>query len=223
VIAFGRFVQPPRPAMGPPPAPAAPAEPAPAPVAATTPPGGSVESPQAAIVPAAAVTGATPWKVAPGSTLAFTSSWGGEPIQGRFDKWHADVLFGPDALDTSKVTVSIDMTSAKTGDEQRDASLPSGDWFDAATHPNAVFTATKFAKTGADRYVAHGALSLRGVTRPLDLPFKLTISGDRAKVTGEASLNRTVFGVGQGEFTATDQVPGKVTVRVDLSATRDRR
>jgi polyisoprenoid-binding protein YceI len=158
-----------------------------------------------------------------GSTLAFTSSWGGEPIQGRFDKWHADVLFGPDALDTSKVTVSIDMTSAKTGDEQRDASLPSGDWFDAATHPNAVFTATKFAKTGADRYVAHGALSLRGVTRPLDLPFKLTISGDRAKVTGEASLNRTVFGVGQGEFTATDQVPGKVTVRVDLTATRDQR
>ena len=133
------------------------------------------------------------------------------------------MLFGPDALDRSKVTVSIDMTSARTGDEQRDASLPSGDWFDAAAHSKAVFTATKFAKTGADRYVAHGALSLRGVTRPLDLPFRLTITGDKAKVSGEASLDRTAFGVGQGEFTATDQIPGKVTVRVDLTATRDQR
>ncbi len=218
VIAFGRFVQPPRPAMGPPPAPAAAAAPEPAPAA-----------PQPAVASAAATpapllpVGATPWKVAAGSKLTFATSWGGDAIEGRFDKWHADVVFGPEALDTSKVTVSIDMTSAKTGDEQRDASLPSGDWFDSAAHPKAIFTATKFAKTGADRYVAHGSLSLRGVTKPLDLPFKLTITGDKAKVSGEASLDRTVFGVGQGEFTATDQIPAKVSVRVELTATRDRR
>jgi len=221
-VAFGMFVQPPRPAMGPAPAAAAPAEPAATPVAAPAPAAAAVEAPAPAATPAPA-TGATPWKVAPGSKLTFASSWGGDPIQGRFDKWRADVLFGPDALDKSKVTVSIDMTSAKTGDEQRDASLPSGDWFDAAAHPKATFTATKFEKTGADRYVAHGALSLRGVTRPLDLPFRLTITGDKAHVTGEAGLDRTVFGVGQGEFTATDQIPGKVTVRVDLTATRDQR
>jgi cytochrome b561/polyisoprenoid-binding protein YceI len=222
VIAFGRLVQPPRPAMGPPPAAAAPAEPAPAPVpVAATPSAAPADTVPAATPPAA--TGATPWKVAAGSKLTFATSWGGDPIAGRFDSWHADVVFGPDALDKSKVSVSIDMTSARTGDAQRDASLPSGDWFDAAAHPKAVFTATKFEKTGADRYVAHGSLSLRGVTKPLDLPFKLTITGDKARVTGEASLDRTVFGVGQGEFTATDQIPAKVSVRVDLTATRDQR
>ena len=115
------------------------------------------------------------------------------------------------------------MASAKTGDAQRDGTLPAPDWFDTANHPKAVFRATKFLKTGADRYVAKGALSLRGVTKPLDLPFRLTITGDKAHVTGEASLDRTVFGVGQGEFTATDQIPGKVSVRVDLTATRDQR
>jgi len=72
------------------------------------------------------------------------------------------------------------LTSAKTGDDQRDASLPASDWFDAATHPKAVFTATKFEKKGDGAYVAHGTLDLRGVSKPVDLPFKLKIVGDGA-------------------------------------------
>ncbi|MGZ6039371.1 MAG: cytochrome b/b6 domain-containing protein, partial [Phenylobacterium sp.] len=165
VIAFGRLVQPPRPAMGPPPVAAAPTEPTPAPtpVAAATATPAQVAP---AAPPAPPPGGATPWKVAAGSKLTFTTSWGGDPIQGRFDAWRAEVVFGPEALDKSRVTVSIDMTSARTGDAQRDASLPSGDWFDAAAHPKAIFTANRFEKTGADRYLAHGSLSLRGVTKP---------------------------------------------------------
>ncbi|MDB5436057.1 MAG: cytochrome [Phenylobacterium sp.] len=220
-VAFGTLVQPARPAMGPPPAAveaALPAEAAaPAPAASASP---AATTPAAAPAPS---TGPVAWKVAPGSALTFTTNWSGDAVQGRFDKWKADILFGPDALDKSKVTVTIDMTSAKTGDAQRDASLPAADWFDAATHPKAVFTATKFEKTGADRYVAHGTLNLRGVSKPVDLPFKLTITGDKARVSGDTSLDRTVFGVGQGEFTATDAVPAKVAVHVQLTATGDQR
>jgi polyisoprenoid-binding protein YceI len=101
-----------------------------------------------------------------GSTLGLHHRLERQAIQGRFDKWTADILFSPDALEGSKVSVAIDMASVKTGDEQRDASLPSGDWFDAAAHPKATFTATKFEKTGEGRFVAHGTLSLRGVSRP---------------------------------------------------------
>ena len=112
------------------------------------------------------------------------------------------------------------MASARTGDDQRDASLPAPDWFDTATHPKAVFTATRFEKVGEGRYVARGSLSLRGVSRPLSLPFRLTIDGDTATVRGVTSLDRTAFGVGQGEWTKTDQIPAKVSVRVDLKARR---
>ena len=118
------------------------------------------------------------------------------------------------------MTVTIDMTSAKTGDEQRDASLPAPDWFDADAHPKATFSAAKFEKTGEGAYVAHGTLDLRGVKKPVDLPFKLKIVGDKAQMTGQTSLDRTLFGVGQGEFTATDQVPAKVAVRVQVNAQR---
>jgi polyisoprenoid-binding protein YceI len=160
------------------------------------------------------------WVVQPGSTLGFSSAWGGQPVSGRFDRWQADILFSPAALDRSKVTVTVDLGSVNTGDQQRDAVLPSGDWFDAAAHPKAVFTASRFEKVGPDRYVAHGTLQLKGVSKPADLPFRLKINGDQADVSGTASLDRTAFGIGQGEFASTDQIPGKVGVNVALKAKR---
>ena len=129
-------------------------------------------------------------------------------------------VFSPEALDKSKVSVSIDLASAVSGDSQRDESLKGADWFDVASHAKATFTATKFEKTGADRYVAHGRLTLRGVSKPLRLPFRLQIEGDKARVSGVTSLDRTAFGVGQGEWTSTDQIPADVKVSVNLTAKR---
>ncbi len=215
VIAFGKLVTPPHPAMAPAPAPQAAPAPAVAPVAAPAP----VTEPGPP-GPAAPSDAPSRWTVAKGSTLAFATAWSGEPVSGRFERWKADILFSPEALDRSKVSVSIDMASARTGDAQRDATLPSADWFDALAHPTATFTAGRFTQAADGRYVAHGTLALRGVKKPLDLPFRLTITGDAAKMAGTASLDRTLFGVGQGEFAATDQIPAKVTVRVDLQAKR---
>ncbi|HEX2816657.1 MAG TPA: YceI family protein, partial [Phenylobacterium sp.] len=158
------------------------------------------------------------WTVRPGSTLGFTTSWSGTAVEGRFQAWTADILFSPAALDRSQVKVVIDMGSAATGDVQRDASLPGEDWFAAAAHPKATFTASRFEQLGPDRYVAHGTLDLRGVRKPVDLRFRLKITGDQAEMAGQASLDRTNFGVGQGTFTATDQIPAKVAVAARISA-----
>ena len=232
--AFAKLVQPPLPRSAPPAAvtpqgPAqepveaqAPGEPAShdatpaAPAAASA----SGAKPAPAPAPAAAPTGPVSWRVLPGSRLTFATAWSGTPISGRFERWTAQILFSPDALDRSRIRVSVDMGSADTGDAQRDATLPSGDWFDAAAHPQAVFAASRFTQAGEGRFIAHGTLSLRGVTRPFDLPFRLKIDGDRAEAQATGAIDRTVFGVGQGDFSATDQIPGKVTIRVDLKARR---
>lgn len=213
VIGFGFWVQPPPPAMAAPTPSAAP-ETVAAPEPAAPPPTA------AAPVAAAQPSGPVRWTVQPGSTLGFESAWSGQPLTGRFDKWRADILFSPDALAKSKVTVVIDVASVKTGDAQRDAALPGDDWFAAGAHPQAVFSANRFENTGADRYVAHGTLTLRGVSKPQDLAFRLTIQGDQATVSGTASLDRTAFGVGQGDFAGADQIPGKVAVKVALKARR---
>ena len=192
----------------------------PSPVAAAEPTPAAVAAPLATTTARAPLAAPVKWIVSPGSSLNFQTSWSGDTIRGRFDKWTADILFSPDALEASKLTVTIDLASVKTGDEQRDASLPSGDWFDVAEHPKAIFTATRFTQTAEGRFVAHGKLTLRGVGRPLDLPFRLKITGDTASVSGVTTLDRTAFGVGQGEWQSTDSIPAKVTVSVSLKARR---
>ena len=160
------------------------------------------------------------WTVAKSSTLGFSVAWAEDTITGQFKRWSADILFSPDALDRSKLTVSIDMASAATGDDQRDSSLPSEDFFATATHPKATFTASKFRKTGEGRFVANGVLDLRGVKKPVSLPFSLKIDGDTATARGVTTLDRTAFGVGQGEWASTDQIGGKVKVSFALTAKR---
>jgi cytochrome b561/polyisoprenoid-binding protein YceI len=218
VVLFGRWVEPPRPALAPISAPAATspveAQPpasvaAPAPVAEPAP-----QSPPPA--PAEPVR----WIVQPGSRLDFESAWSGEPVKGRFRAWRADIRFSPDALETSRIRVTVDLASADTGEPQRDAALPSEDWFDTARHPQATFTATSFRKSAADRFTARGALTMRGVTRPATLPFRLVLRGDSAEAQGELSLDRTAYGVGQGEFAGTEQIPAAVKVRVFVRARR---
>ncbi|HEY8574189.1 cytochrome b/b6 domain-containing protein [Phenylobacterium sp.] len=167
------------------------------------------------------VEGGDRWSVQPGSSVTFATAWGGRPIEGRIGRWDADIRFDPAELEKARVRVRLDLASVTTGDRQRDQALGGPDWFDLGRHARAEFEAEDFRKT-AGGFVAHGTLTMRGVSRPLDLPFRLTIAGDRAQAQGEVALDRRDFGVGQGEWARTDQVPGQVRVRIGLVAARKR-
>jgi cytochrome b561/polyisoprenoid-binding protein YceI len=161
----------------------------------------------------------THWTVEPGGTLEFATSWSGQPVTGQFRDWSADIRFSEDAPQDSSVTVTINPASVATGDSQRDATLPTDDWFDTSRFPSATFHAGAFRRSGST-YVADGEMRLKGVSHPLKLTFTLDIRGDRATAHGNTSIDRTVFGVGKGEFAATDQIPAAVQVRFSLKAHR---
>jgi polyisoprenoid-binding protein YceI len=152
------------------------------------------------------------------SRLGFKSSMSGMPFEGRFRQWDAQIAFDPKDLAGSKVNVSIQMASAATGDTSRDESLPSDDWFATSQFPRATFTSNSFKSLGGDRYQAAGTLTIRGKSAPVVLPFTLDITGDVARMNGQVAINRTAFGVGQGEFATGDTVPLDVTVVVSITA-----
>ena len=219
VIAAGYLYMPATKAKPAAPAPAAEPAPAEAPAAAATlPVEAAPPAVEAAAAPVSELKDPVAWTVQKGASLGFTATWSENAIEGRFKTWTADILFSPEALDRSKLTVSIDVASVDTGDAQRDQSLPSGDFFDTAEHPKATFTATKFRKTGESKFVADGTLDLRGVKKPLSLPFTLKIDGDTATARGVTTLDRTTFGVGQGEWASTDEIAAKVKVSFSLTA-----
>lgn len=160
------------------------------------------------------------WTVASGGRLGFTARWNGEAVNGKFGRWRAAIRFSPDELAKSNIRVTVDLASADTGDGQRDDSLKGSDFFDTGAHPNAVFTARDVRHLGGDRYEARGTLDLRGASRPATVRFTLRIEGDRARVSGTARLDRTAFGVGQGEWAATDAIAAAVDVAFAFTATR---
>lgn len=169
----------------------------------------------------AAASAAPLWTVDYGkSRLGFSGTQTGAAFEGTFGKYEATIRFDPDDPSTALIDVVVDMTSARTGDRQRDSALPGSDWFKAKTYPTARFTSRDVAKTAEGRYLAQGALDMRGVSKPVLLPFALALSGATARATGEARLLRTEWGVGAGEFAGGDWVGLDVKVSIDIVATR---
>jgi len=154
------------------------------------------------------------------SSLRFHTAWSQGPVDGRFAGWQAAIQFDPAALDRASASVTVDMTSVTAADGDQQSALPGDDWFATATHPTATWKATRFTHKAGNSYVAAGTLSLRGVSRPLLIPFTLTIAGDVATMSGTAKIDRTIFGVGQGEWQSTADLPAIVTVSIAIRADR---
>lgn len=170
---------------------------------------------------AAAPAAAPAWTVdKAASKIRFKSSFAGTAFEGGFSRWDAKINFDPKNLAGSKAVVTIDLASVATGDADRDQTLPTADWFNTAKFPRATFTTTGFRALGGNRYQANGTLTLKGTSRPVTLPFTLAIQDDTARVTGQATLNRSQFKVGQGQFAGADTVPFEVTVPIVLVAKR---
>ena len=112
----------------------------------------------------------------------------------------------------------VDLASARTGDVQRDEALPQKDWFDAKSGSQARFEATRFVDKGRGDYDAVGTLTIRGASRPLMLPFHLTLDKGQAHAVGHVGLVRTDFGVGQGPWASGQWVALEVGNDVDLVA-----
>ena len=152
------------------------------------------------------------------SKIAWSTTFQGEAINGGFAGYSAQIAFDPDKLDKSHVKVSIDLASVASGDNDRDGTLKSDQFFNVASFPKAVYEASKFTKTDATHFVAHGKLSLHGVSKPLDLPFSLAIKKDTADMSGSIDLDRTAFSVGSGDYAKTDAIPAVVKVAITVKA-----
>ena len=152
------------------------------------------------------------------SHLGFTGSENGSAFSGRFGKFSGAIVFDTAAPAAGHADVTIETGSATTGDQQKDGALPDSDWFATGKYPQAHFVATTFKATGGGAYEAVGTLTIRGVTKPVTLPFTLAITGDTAKANGTVQLIRTDYGVGQGAWSTAQYVALQVSVSFDIIA-----
>ena len=111
------------------------------------------------------------------------------------------------------------MSSTDTGDQERDDTLKGADLFAVAKFPQAHFAAGQINRT-ASGYEAVGKLTIRGVTRDARVPFSFRTATENGAavgyMSGKTSVRRLDYGVGQGDWKATDQVGNEVAVSFAL-------
>ncbi|HYK99648.1 MAG TPA: YceI family protein [Steroidobacteraceae bacterium] len=157
------------------------------------------------------------------SSLEFTFLQAGAKNSGRFPRFAVTLdCAGADPAG-GRLEVTVEVAALDTGDKDRDDTLRSADLFAVAKFPQAHFLATRIVRTTAG-YEAEGALTIRGVTRAAKVPFTFREATEGGAVvgylTGKTLVRRLDFGVGQGEWQATDQAGNEVTVSFALRLTR---
>uniref|UniRef100_A0A831ZXF0 Polyisoprenoid-binding protein n=1 Tax=Desulfacinum infernum TaxID=35837 RepID=A0A831ZXF0_9BACT len=174
----------------------------------------------------------TPWTFDPAHTsVTFTIQHILAKVVGTFDDIQGKVVFDPAHPEKGSLEVSIPVGSINTRVAQRDDHLRSPDFFDAAKYPVMTFVSREI-RPGQEpgRFIARGVLTIKNVSRPLDLPFaflgirpdpfdpKREIAGFEAHV----SLDRLEFGVGNGEFFRKGLIGKDVDVSIYVEMEREK-
>lgn len=90
-------------------------------------------------------------------------------VSGSFKQFHAVVETENEDISTAKIHFTADINSISTNNEQRDAHLRTGDFFDAENYPQLIFESEKLEKINDENYKLHGILTMRGVSKKIIL------------------------------------------------------
>jgi polyisoprenoid-binding protein YceI len=120
-------------------------------------------------------------------------------VHGRFNDFTGVIHYDPKDITKSSVEVDIKTASVNTDNAARDNDLHGSELLDVAKYPDMTFKSKKIEKRG-NGYVAIGDFTLKGVTKPIELPF--TIAGpvqafgaQRIAVEAHTKINRRDYNV----------------------------
>jgi len=172
---------------------------------------------------------ATQWTIDKAhSNIEFSVSHFFTQVEGNFTDYEAAVYFSPDNLPESSIEVTIPVESINTGNNRRDGHLQSPDFFNAEKHPTITFVSDNIESTGNNEFVANGTLTIKDISKQIELPFTLLGVKDNpfkegtlvAGISASTEINRTDFEVGTGDW-ASDAVVGdnvKINLNLELNA-----
>lgn len=149
----------------------------------------------------AAPTGTTTWKIDPThAAVGFSvKHMMISTVKGRFGAF--DGAGETDAEGRlTRVWMAIQTASIDTGVADRDNHLRSGDFFDAAAHPEMRFESTAITQSGNDVTI-EGVLTIRGVSKPVTLrgecssPVKDPWGMQRGALEVSGKISRKAWGL----------------------------
>ncbi|MBL7851081.1 MAG: YceI family protein [Cyclobacteriaceae bacterium] len=122
-------------------------------------------------------------------------------VEGSFRTYEAKITSSKDDYSDAVFEISADIAGIDTDSEGRDKDLQSEKYFDAAKFPKLTFKSTSFTKVEGNKYKLVGDLTMKGITKPVELQVIINGPIDRRgkKVIGlkaTGTFKRTDFNVG---------------------------
>ena len=166
----------------------------------------------------------TAWQVAPGrSSINFkVKHLVLFHVKGKFRKFEGKVVTPDENFANAHIEATIRVNSIYTGNRDRDRHLLGEDFFCADEFPEIIFKSKSTVKTGENTYKITGDLTIRGITKPIELKAKYggqkKLSSGQARVDFKAtgSLNRFDYGLRWNEVMETGKAVVGKTVEITL-------
>jgi polyisoprenoid-binding protein YceI len=124
-------------------------------------------------------------------------------VKGRFKDFAGTIHLDDKDITRSAVEFTAKIESIDTGVDGRDKHLRTPDFFDAAQFPEMTFKSTRVEQKGKS-YVLYGDLTIKGVSKPVALPFTLTGAikdgrgNTRIGIAAQTKIDRRDFGITWG-------------------------
>ena len=122
----------------------------------------------------------------------------------RWNNFDATVNLDPSNSTASTLNVTIDASSIDSGVEKFDEHLVSADFFDVANHPTITFDSTSLIQASTGRGTVVGDLTMKGVTKPVELFVTLNKVGEnfRSKkpmigISAKTKIKRSEWDLGK--------------------------
>ncbi|PZP56031.1 MAG: polyisoprenoid-binding protein [Micavibrio aeruginosavorus] len=144
----------------------------------------------------------------------------------KFSKVDGELVFDPNDVTKSKVSITIPASSVETGLPDFDKEIAGEKFFGGDKNPNITFVSTSVKKTGDDEGEVTGNLTLNGITKPvtLDVEFYGGIDHPMMKAralgfSAETTIKRSDFGVTYGIPMVGDEVKIEIETEFHQTAT----
>lgn len=90
-------------------------------------------------------------------------------VTGSFKSFSGQAVTEGEDLENANIAFNVDVDSVDTGQPGRDEHLKNADFFEAEKYPQFNFVSTSFKKSKGDVYQLLGNLTMKGITREVEL------------------------------------------------------
>jgi polyisoprenoid-binding protein YceI len=146
--------------------------------------------------------------------ITFNIKNAGITVDGSFSDLEADIRFNPKDLDKSVIKASLGVASINTGIKKRE-------YFDVEKYPRIKMISKRLKHIEKNKYKGTFDLTIKGVTKQVEIPFTYTGKNNEGMFLTEFRLNRRDYGVGSNSLILSDEATVFIEVVVKDGKTKD--